>query len=199
MRRRIFWLIGLVVCGLAGVFFVSTSSLTSSQLPAVNNALLAAQAQNEPAEPEALTLGGSYEDPQGRFQIGILSGFSVSPVSGSVLLEAPNGTLAYSVTVVPAGSPGEETVLTDAALAQIVKNTFATGEGFQPTGFQTLAGGGVQIPWVGRLTLGANTQAVQGLVLARQAAADVYLLAIASTEGTAQAILPTLVDSLEVL
>ncbi|NJN01546.1 MAG: hypothetical protein HC816_03185 [Leptolyngbyaceae cyanobacterium RM1_1_2] len=199
MRRRIFWLIGLVVCGLAGVFFVSTSSLTSSQLPAANNALLAAQAQNEPTEPEALTLGGSYEDPQGRFQIGILSGFSVSPVSGSVLLEASNGTLAYSVTVVPAGSPGEETVLTDAALAQIVKNTFATGEGFQPTGFQTLAGGGVQIPWVGRLTLGANTQAVQGLVLARQAAADVYLLAIASTEGTAQAILPTLVDSLEVL
>ncbi|NJO09845.1 MAG: hypothetical protein HC873_09510 [Leptolyngbyaceae cyanobacterium SL_1_1] len=92
-------------------------------------------------------------------------------------------------------------MLTDACPGpDCFKNTFAHWRrAFQPTGFQTLAGGGVQIPWVGRLTLGANTQAVQGLVLARQAAADVYLLAIASTEGTAQAILPTLVDSLEVL
>ncbi|MGP1373649.1 MAG: hypothetical protein ACTS3T_12540 [Almyronema sp.] len=203
MRRRILWLVGLAICTLAGVFFVSTGDLgLSSQSPAVSfgNRIAVAQAQTESAQSATPTLGGNYADPQGRFQIGILSGFNVNNIAGSVLIEAPDGSLAYSVTVVPAGSLGEETALTDAALAQIVKNTFATGEGFQPTGFQTLAGGGVQIPWVGRLTLAATTQPLQGWVLARQAASDVYLLAIAAVEGSQpQSVLPILADSLEVL
>ncbi|NEQ31127.1 MAG: hypothetical protein F6K04_08995 [Leptolyngbya sp. SIO4C5] len=196
MRQRILWLAGLVLCALVGVFFVSGDWATS---PRVFFSSEAAVAQ-EQTEPATSTFSGSYEEPQGRFQIGILSGFSVSPIAGSVLLEAPDGSLAYSVTVVPAGTAGEVPTLTNAALAQIVRNTFASGEGFQPTGFQALESGGVQIPWVGRLTLGTDTQPVQGVVLARQNEAEVYLLAIAAVDDTdPQSILPVIADSLAVL
>ncbi|MEM8546162.1 MAG: hypothetical protein AAGF66_19475, partial [Cyanobacteria bacterium P01_H01_bin.119] len=95
-----------------------------------------------------------------------------------------------------------EVALTDAALAQAEKTTFAQGEGFQTTGFDAIPDGGVQIAWAGRLSVGGSTQPVQGRVLAKQAEQNIFLIAIAATDDGAPLVdsaLTALSGSLQIL
>jgi hypothetical protein len=172
-------------------------------------------AEPEPTEPEAaepeseeaaesFALGGSYDDPQGRYQIAILNGFSVNTYAGSPVFEAGDGRLAYTVVTVPIAPDSDEPVgtVTDATLAQVARDTFGDGEGFQTTGFQQLDEGGIQISWLGSLSQGGSTQGMQGVILSRQANNQIYLLALAATpEGYDQieSAIATLAPTLELL
>ena len=208
MKQRSIWAGGLALIGLIAALFFSQLHGFSAGATTRGNLSLAVASDVSPlvaqAEaPAVVQINGAYEDPEGRFQIGILDGFSVNSVAGSPLFEAGDGSLAYSVVIVSAGGEGSlEAPLTNAALAQAVKSTFARGEGFQTTGFEVIDGGGVQIAWVGRLSNGGITQPVQGKVVARQVDADIYLLAVSATEaGAAQvdSALVALAESLQVL
>lgn len=163
----------------------------------------AATEEPEPAA-EPLTLGGSYDDPQGRYQIAILQGFSVNTYAGSPVFEAADGRLAYTVVTVPIAPESAEPVgtVTDATLAQAARETFGTGEGFQTTGFQQLNQGGIQISWLGSLSQQGVTQGMQGVILSRQAGNQIYLLAVAATPEGYDQIEPaiaTLAPTLELL
>lgn len=134
--------------------------------------------------PSLPMVSGSFEDPQGRFQIGIFDGYSVSSVSGSPLFQAADGSLAYTVAVAPllaAGSPEE-------AMVAAAESTFGGGEGFVPGDVQPIPGGGVRINWTGRLSQGAAPpQPISGKIFARQQEAEVFLLLVAATSaGEAQ-------------
>ncbi len=167
-------------------------------------------AEPEATEPDAeeaaepLALGGSYDDPQGRYQVAILNGFSVNTYAGSPVFEAADGRLAYTVVTVPIAPDSDEPVgtVTDATLAQVARDTFGDGEGFQTTGFQQLDEGGIQISWLGSLSQGGSTQGMQGVILSRQANNQIYLLALAATpEGYDQieSAIATLAPTLELL
>lgn len=143
---------------------------------------------------------GTYEDPQGRFQIGILESYSTNSVSGSPLFQAEDGSVAYSVVTVPVSN---EAPLSDIALVEIAQQTFESGEGFQAQAFSTVPGGGLQIAWTGRLSAGAGPpQAVSGEILAKQQASEVYLLVIAAMEdggANVSQTVSTLVSTLKIL
>ena len=129
-------------------------------------------------------VGGSFEDSQGRFQIGILEGFTVSSANGSPLFQAVDGRLAYTVAVAPlpkADSP-------DAALVRAAQRTFGQGEGFVTGDVRSIPGGGVRFNWTGRLSQGAAApQPITGKIFARQRDSEVFLLLVAATEaGEAQ-------------
>ena len=149
-----------------------------------------------------LPLSGTYQDANGKFRIGILQNYTISPLASSVLIEAPDGNLAYTVLVnsqaiaqqvpsqpnpavgFPLTNPGP-TLLTNEALAAVAREVFYRGEGFKPGEFQLAAQGGIQIPWTGRLTIAGKTQPVSGAIVARQSQADVFLLMIAATPAGA--------------
>jgi hypothetical protein len=147
-----------------------------------------AQAQGN-APPPALApalpmVSGSFEDPQERFQIGILEGYSVNSVGVNPLFQAADGSLAYTVAVAPllaASSP-------EAAMVAAAETTFGNGEGFVAGDVQPIAGGGVRINWAGRLSQGAAPpQPITGKIFARQRDAQVFLLMVAATSaGEAQ-------------
>lgn len=144
-----------------------------------------------PALPQAsqaspLPLGQPYRDPGGRFQVGVLQGYSVSPLAGSVLVEAPDGNLSYTV-VAQALPPGTPAPLTDVDLAQIAQTVFQRGEGFQP-GIAQPTQNGLLINWTGTLTIGGKTQPIGGVILARQTQGRIVLLLIAATQAGADRI-----------
>ncbi|MEM6426476.1 MAG: hypothetical protein AAF728_15155, partial [Cyanobacteria bacterium P01_D01_bin.128] len=164
MKQRSIWAVGIGLISLIGVLFFSQlhdsrSGAAIAQDRAAVADMLMVQAEDAPAEvptdaPAIPELTGNFEDPQGRFQVGILDGFAITTVAGNPLLESADGNLAYTVVVLPTGSTDDaEVALTDAALAQAVKTTFAQGEGFQTTGFEAIPDGGVQIAWAGRLSV----------------------------------------------
>ncbi|MGB3138238.1 MAG: hypothetical protein WBB18_15635 [Nodosilinea sp.] len=129
-------------------------------------------------------VSGSFEDPQGRFQIGILDGYSVSSTGGNPLFQAADGSLAYTIAVAPlrpASSPA-------AAMVAAAQATFGAGEGFVTSDVQPIAGGGVRINWAGRLSQGAAPpQPITGKIFARQRETEVFLLLVAATDaGEAQ-------------
>ncbi|MGB3202153.1 MAG: hypothetical protein WBA99_14710 [Nodosilinea sp.] len=147
-----------------------------------------AQAQGN-APPPSLApalpmVSGSFEDPQGRFQIGILDGYTVSSVGRNPLFQAADGSLAYTVVVAPlltASSP-------EAAMVAAATSTFGEGEGFVSGDVQPIPGGGVRINWTGRLSQGAALpQPITGKIFARQRQTEVFLLMVAATAaGEAQ-------------
>lgn len=144
----------------------------------------AAEPQTAPAPPAALPLNGSFSDPQNRFEIGILEATTVSTVAGNPLFQRPDGSLAYTVIVMPlaANAPNP---LPEAALVQAAEKTFGAGEGFQTTGFQAI-GGGLQIGWLGRLSQPpAPPQPMTGSILAKQQGDNVFFLMVAATEAAA--------------
>jgi hypothetical protein len=142
----------------------------------------AAIAQGNPPPPAlapALPMvSGRFEDPQGRFQIGILDGFTVSTAGGSPLFQATDGSLAYTVAVAPltfAETP-------EAALVAAAQSTFGNGEGFVAGNVQPIPGGGVRINWSGRLSQGTTPpQPITGKIFARQRENNVFLLLVAAT------------------
>ncbi|MER3434682.1 MAG: hypothetical protein C4288_14980 [Leptolyngbya sp. ERB_1_1] len=138
-----------------------------------------------PVAPTAppLPLSGDYKDPNNRFMIGILKDYKVSPLAGTVLIEAPDGNLAYSVLAQPQSQLGVTSgVIPNDALVTAAQNAFRQGEGFQ-TGDVRSIPGGVQIDWTGNLTIAGQTQPVGGVILARQANNSVLLVLIAATNA----------------
>jgi hypothetical protein len=138
-----------------------------------------------PAAPTAppLPVSGDYKDPNNRFIIGILQGYKVSPLAGTVLIEAPDGNLAYSVLAQPQSQLGIlGGVVPNEALVTAAQNAFRQGEGFQIGEVRSIPGG-VQIDWTGNLTIGGNPQPVGGVILARQANNSVLLVLIAATNA----------------
>jgi hypothetical protein len=131
-----------------------------------------------------LPLGGEYRDPAGRFKIGILKDYKVSPLAGSVLIESPDGHLAYSVLTQtqPLNAAGGTASSDSESLVRIATTLLQRGEGFQPGSPQLEAGGGITLNWTGTLTIGGNAQPVGGTILVRPSPRQILLLLITATQ-----------------
>ncbi len=139
----------------------------------------------------------AYQDAANRFAVGILEGFRVTSVGGSVLFESPDGNLAYTVVVQPLIERG---LISESELGRTAINAFENGEGFTPQPYFPIASGGIVIPWTGSLTLGNRSQPISGKILARQTSDNVLLLLISATETQTDQLdsaLATLLDTLE--
>jgi hypothetical protein len=126
---------------------------------------------------DPLPTAGEYQDRNGRFRVAILKGHRVTPIAGTVMMEALDGSLAYTVVTQPAPS----TYVTPDTLGEMARNTFQQGEGFRPGQPQPIAGG-IRMDWSGDLTVGGQTQPVSGLIVAKNTGNNVLLMLIAATE-----------------
>jgi hypothetical protein len=125
-------------------------------------------------------ISGNLEDPQGRFQIGIFDGYTVSQVGSSPLLQAPDGSLAYTVAIAPLASGPQPAA--EADLIGAAQQTFGHGEGFTTGDVQAIPGGGIRINWTGRLSQGGSPpQPISGKIFARQRGSEAFLLMVAAT------------------
>lgn len=137
---------------------------------------------------EPLPLGSDYQDPNGKFRVGVLRDYHVTPLAGAVLIESPDGSLAYTVVAQsqPTGVPiGFASGVDSELLGKIATTVFQRGEGFRPGLPRPEAGGGVAIDWTGSLTLAGKAQPVGGTVLVRPQAQTILLLLVAATESAA--------------
>ncbi len=127
-------------------------------------------------------ISGNFEDPQGRFQIGIFDGYRVSTAGASPLFEAPDGSLAYTVAITPLATGINQASDTD--LVSAAQRTFGRGESFTVGDIQPIPGGGIRINWTGQLSQGAALpQPITGKIFARQVNSDAFLLLVAATEA----------------
>ncbi|WP_198805178.1 hypothetical protein [Leptolyngbya sp. BL0902] len=142
-----------------------------------------AVAQNTPPPtlaPAMPMIAGNFDDPQGRFQVGIFEGYRVSRVGSAPLIEAPDGSLAYTVVITPLPRGAE--MATEADLVQVTQQTFGSGEGFATGDVQAIPGGGIRINWTGQLSQGgAAPQPMTGKIFARQRDSEAFLLMVAAT------------------
>ncbi len=171
---------------------IPTPSVTPSALPAPVPSLMPSLIPNT-AQP--LPIAGKHTDPAKRFEIGLLQGYQVTPLGDSVLIESPDGRLAYTVLAQTAGQLGllSGSVTLD-NLAQIARNALQRGEGFQSEAPQSIVNG-IQMNWTGQLTIGGKTQPVNGIIMAKPGNNSVLLLTIAATE-TGAADLPGAIAAL---
>ncbi len=153
-----------------------------------------------------LPMGSIYQDPSGRYRVGILQDYKVSPLAGSVLVESLDSNLAY--VVVPQSQPLGNPIGLNAgydnsdSLAKIAIAAFQRGEGFQPVPAQLEEGGGAVMNWSGALTLGGTTQPMSGVILVRPSSKYILLLLIAATPAGADRVpgaVAALANSLEPL
>lgn len=138
------------------------------------------------ATAEPLPLGSDYQDPGGKFRVGVLRDYQVTPIAGAVLIESPDGSLAYTVVAQsqPTGVPiGFASGVDSELLGKIATTVFQRGEGFRPGLPRPEAGGGVVIDWTGTLTLAGQPQPIGGMVLVRPQAQTILLLLVAATES----------------
>lgn len=170
-----------------------TPSFTPSALPTPMPSLMPSLIIPNTAPP--LPIAGKHTDPAKRFEIGLLQGYQVTPLGDSVLIESPDGRLAYTVLSQTAGQLGlvSGSVTLD-NLAQIARNALQRGEGFQSEAPQSIVNG-IQMNWTGQLTIGGRTQPVKGIIMAKPGNNSVLLLTIAATEAGA-ADLPGAIASL---
>ncbi len=147
-----------------------------------------------------------YSDPAGRFQVGIRQGYKTSPLAGTVLVEAPDGNLAY--TVVAQAQPNDSPLsLTPSfanteVLGKIATTIFQRGEGFQPGPPQPESGGGIVMNWSGSLTIAGKSQPTGGVVLVRPTNQYILLALVVATEagaGQVQGTVAAIADSLKPL
>jgi hypothetical protein len=144
-----------------------------------------------------LPTAGEYQDPSGRFRVAILKDYKITPIAGAVMMESRDGSLAYTTLTQPAPA----SYLTPETLGEIAKNTFKQGEGFRPGVPQPIPGG-VRLDWSGDLTIGGQTQPVNGVIVAKPTGAQVLLLLIAATEKSAGSVpnaAAALTDSLQAM
>ena len=138
-----------------------------------------------PVDVQPLPIAGEHKDSAGRFQIGLLKGYRVSPLGDSILVEAADGRLAYTVVAQSAAQLGflSGVVLTPENLAQVVRNTLGRGEGFQAESPQSIENG-IQMNWSGTLTIGGKLQPVKGVVIAKPAPTSnsIVMLTIAAID-----------------
>ncbi len=138
-----------------------------------------------PNNAEPLPIAGEHIDKVGRFRIGLLKGYRVTNLGDSVLMESPDGRLAYTVLAQTAGQLGLLSgSVTVENLAQIARNALQRGEGFQAEAPQSILNG-LQMNWTGQLTIGGKPQPVNGIILAKPGNNSVLLLTIAATEAGA--------------
>ena len=153
--------------------------------PAVPTTPLALPSIILPADVQPLPIAGAHKDAAGRFQIGLLKGYRVSPLGDSILVEATDGRLAYTVVAQSAAQLGFLTgvALTPENLAQVVRNALGRGEGFQSELPQSIENG-IQMNWSGTLTIGGKLQPVKGIVIAKPApmSNSIVMLTIAATD-----------------
>ena len=148
-----------------------------------------------------------YQDPGGRFRVGILQGYSVSPLAGSVLIESPSGGLAYTVVAQaqPMNNPIGPRLQTEGdidLLANAATAVFQRGEGFQPGPARLEAGGGIVMDWTGTLTIGGQSQPVGGVILVRPSPRSILIALIAATQtggNQVSAATAAIATSLEIL
>jgi hypothetical protein len=151
-----------------------------------------------------LPLSGMYQDAGNRFKVGILKGYNLTSLASSVLVEAPDGSLSYTVALQPQALVNAtlDSFRASDSLTQSAQTFFQRGEGFKPGFAQPIAPSGIQLEWTGALTIAGKTQPISGVILARAAGQDALLLLIAATE-TGKAQLPNaivaLANSFEVL
>ncbi|NJL48528.1 MAG: hypothetical protein HC929_14915 [Leptolyngbyaceae cyanobacterium SM2_5_2] len=127
-------------------------------------------------------ISGNFEDPQGRFQIGIFDGYRVSTAGTSPLFEAPDGSLAYTVAIAPLTTDLNQ--VSEADLVGAAQRTFGRGEGFAAGDIQPIPGGGIRINWTGQLSQGTvPPQPIIGKIFARQVESNAFLLLVAATEA----------------
>jgi hypothetical protein len=117
----------------------------------------------------------------------VLQGYKVSPLAGSVLIEAPDGRLAY--TVVAQAQPVNAAIgirfqsESDIdLLAQAAITVFQRGEDFQPGPPRPEVGGGIVMDWTGSLTIGGQSQPVGGVILVRPNFRSILMTLIAATQ-----------------
>lgn len=147
-----------------------------------------------------LPLDGEYQDPAGRFRVAKLKDYLLTPLGDSVLLEAKDGHLAYTVLVQPASVLGGATATPD-TLGQLAKTAFQRGEGFQVVTQQTI-GSNVQIDWTGSLTIAGKTQPVSGVIIGKATNNNLLFLMITATESGSKDVpgaIAALADSLQAL
>ncbi|MFQ4137427.1 hypothetical protein PGN35_014015 [Nodosilinea sp. PGN35] len=178
---------------LAIVAILVSFSLAQAGSIVKNHALAQTNAPPPALAPALPMVSGSFADPQGRFQIGIFEGYSVSSAGGNPLFQAADGSLAYTVAVAPLPSA----LTPEAALVAAAESTFGAGEGFVAgDDVQPIPGGGIRINWTGRLSQGAAPpQPITGKIFARQRGESVFLLLVAATQ-TAE---PQLSDAINAL
>ena len=156
-----------------------------SATPAIVPTPLALPSIILPADVQPLPIAGARKDAAGRFQIGLLKGYRVSPLGDSILVEAADGRLAYTVVAQSAAQLGFLTgvALTPENLAQVVRNALGRGEGFQAELPQSIENG-IQMNWSGTLTIGGKLQPVKGVVIAKPAPTSnsIVMLTIAATD-----------------
>lgn len=125
-------------------------------------------------------LSGTFEDPQGRFKIGLFEGYRVSTAGKSPVFQSPDGRLAYTVAIAPLGTSAP--TASEADLRRVAQDTFGRGEGFTTGNVQAIPGNGIRIDWTGTLGQGAAPpQPISGKMFARQRDREVYLLLVAAT------------------
>ncbi len=124
-------------------------------------------------------------DSDRRFEVGVIRGYTVTPLAGTVLVEAPDGSLAY--TVVAQAQPNPPLGLTPGfdtdALTQVATTVFQRGEGFQPGAARPEAGGGIVLDWTGSLTIAGRSRPMNGVILVRPTPRRILLCLITATES----------------
>jgi hypothetical protein len=129
---------------------------------------------------DPLPTAGEFSDAKMPFRIAILQDYQVTTIGNAVLIESKNGNLAYTALAqpAPAGFASPD------VLGEIAKATFKQGEGFQASAPQVIPGG-IRMDWSGNLTIGGQSQPVNGLMIAKPTATEVLVLLIAATEAGA--------------
>jgi hypothetical protein len=124
-------------------------------------------------------ISGNFQDPQGRFQIGIFDDYKVSRAGSAPLIQNPDGSLAYTIAIAPL--PMGTAVASEADLVATAQRTFGQGEGFTVGDVQAIPGG-IRINWTGQLSQGAAPpQPITGKMFARQQGGNAFLLMVAAT------------------
>lgn len=157
---------------------IAQQHVAQQELPAPDPA-----ASPEDSEQPSLDIE-TYQDPQGRFEVGILDDFNQLSVAGSPLFESPDGAIAYTV-VTQDLFEAEAEPLPAATLAAIAITTFNQGEDFQNQPSEQLESDppAIRVPWQGTHTSPTGSQPISGKILVQQRSGTVFLVLVAATEA----------------
>ncbi|MGF1492902.1 MAG: hypothetical protein ACFBSC_10715 [Microcoleaceae cyanobacterium] len=138
----------------------------------------------------------NYQDPQGKFKLGILEGYTVSAAGNVPLIESPDGSLAYTALTKLRESDRE---LPASSLAQLAIETFERGEGFVPGNYQVTGPQEIRLLWQGSLKGSQGTQPITGSILVRQQEQKVLILLISATDAAKEQVEAAVITLAETL
>jgi hypothetical protein len=149
-----------------------------------------------PAAPP-LPTAGEYKDGALQFRVATLKGFAITPMAGTFMAEATDGSLAYTVLSQQLSGTA---AFNDDYLVELARAAFGRGEGFQ-MGLRQPIPGGLKLDWTGSLTIGGQTQPMSGVILVKTGGLNrALLLLIAATDAGTEKVpgaLSALSDSLQ--